>query len=61
MSNAEQDIAKYHDTSKLTHFGLVTPYGDIALGNIGSGNGLLPDATWTYDDFSSLVAFCGIR
>ena len=27
----------------LTHFGLVTPYGDRV--NIGSGNGLLPDGT----------------
>ena len=30
---------------KLTHWGLVTPYGDIDLVNIGSGNGLLPDGT----------------
>ena len=28
-----------------THFGLVTPYGDIDLGNIGSINGLMPDGT----------------
>ena len=27
----------------LTYCGLVTPYGDIYLVNIGSGNGLLPD------------------
>ena len=29
----------------LTHWGLVTPYGDIDLVNIGSGYGVLPDGT----------------
>ena len=29
----------------LTHCGLVMPYDDIDLVNIGSGNGLLPDGT----------------
>ena len=29
----------------LTHGGLVMPYGDINMVNIGSGNGLLPDGT----------------
>ena len=29
----------------LTHYGPGKPYGDIDLGNIGSGNGLLPDGT----------------
>ena len=29
----------------LTNHGLVTPYGDKDLGNIGSGNGSLPDGT----------------
>ena len=28
-----------------THCGLLMPYGDMDLGNIGSGNGLLPDGT----------------
>ena len=29
----------------LNHCGLVTPYGDIDLVNIGLGNSLLPDGT----------------
>ena len=29
----------------ITHYGLVTPYGDMNLGQIGSGNGLVPDGT----------------
>ena len=29
----------------MTHCGLVMPYGDRDRGNIGSGNGLLPDGT----------------
>ena len=32
----------------LTHYGLVTPYGELATEiwvNIGSGNGLLPEGT----------------
>ena len=38
---------KYWDSTSyvLTHCGLVTPYGDRDLVNIGSGNGLLPDGT----------------
>ena len=31
--------------NELTYCGLVMPYGDIDLGHIGSGNGLLPDGT----------------
>ena len=30
---------------QLTHWGLVTPNDDRDLGQIGSGNGLLPDGT----------------
>ena len=30
---------------ELTHCGLGTPYRDIEMVNIGSGNGLLPDGT----------------
>ena len=29
----------------LTNWGLVTPYGDIDVSQLGSGNGLLPDGT----------------
>ena len=30
---------------KLTHCGLMMPYGNMELGQSGSGNGLLPDGT----------------
>ena len=30
---------------ELSHWDLVTPFGDMDLANIGSGNGLLPDGT----------------
>ena len=30
---------------QLTHYGLVTPYGNRELGQHCSGNGLLPDGT----------------
>ena len=32
-------------TMVLLNYGIVMPYGDIELGNIGSGNGLVPDGT----------------
>ena len=41
-----KEIINGKDRTKLTHCDLVTPYGDMNLGqHIGSGNGLLPDGT----------------
>ena len=34
-----------HFVQALIHCGLVMPYDDIELVNIGSGNGLVPDGT----------------
>ena len=31
--------------TEITHRGPVSPYGDIDLGDVGSSNGLVPDAT----------------
>ena len=46
-SNPEECEHIYHIHLKniLTHWGRVTPFGGIDLGQIGSGNGLLPDGT----------------
>ena len=43
-------------SSILTHCGLLTPYGDINLVNIGSGNGLVPSGTSHYPNQCWLIS-----
>ena len=43
--NYKHSLNFYCGLVPLTHCGLVTPYSNMNLVNIGSGNGVLPDGT----------------
>ena len=50
LAEKYREISLLRKVTLLTHNSLMTPCGDIDLGNTGSANGLLPDGitiTWT--------------